>query len=147
MNLQIFVIVLLHTVILNYSTMKTILVDAVDTFVIEWEWINRDLYSLLESYPNPKIIVTNANDEQAVEFGLIDMPYEIFSMKHNPDKVDSLYFTTLFKKYKLQADDVVYFEHSREACESAQSLWIKTHFYDMVKKDLVALKEFLDRSL
>jgi len=127
--------------------MKTILIDAVDTFVIEWEWVNQELYSLLESYPNPKIIVTNANDEQMIKFGLVNMPYEMFSMKHNPDKVDPVYFTTMLKRYNLSVDDVVYFEHAEAACKSAESLWIKTHFYDMDKKDLVILKIFLDNNL
>lgn len=58
--------------------MKTILVDAVDAFVIEGEGIYEPLYKLLEAYPNQKIILTNANDEQMGKFGLNDMPYEVF---------------------------------------------------------------------
>lgn len=127
--------------------MKTILIDAVDTFVIEWEWINQELYSLLETYKNPKIILTNANEEQMIQFGLVNMPYEIFSMSHNPDKVDPKYFSTMLKEYNISAGDVVYFEHSKEACKSAESLWIKVHFYDMNTKDLVSLKNFLDTYL
>jgi len=47
--------------------MKTILVDAVDAFVIEngngFE-IFPEMHDLLETYPNRKIILTGANDEQ-----------------------------------------------------------------------------------
>ena len=47
--------------------MKTILVDAVDCFIIEQNEtfdIFQDIYKLLEPYPNRKIILTGANDEQ-----------------------------------------------------------------------------------
>lgn len=127
--------------------MKTILVDAMDTFMIEWEWINQNLHKLLETYPNPKVILTNANDEQMIEFGLIDMPYPIFTMSHNPDKPDPTYFETFLKEYNLSSDEVVYFEHHPDACKSAESLGISTHYYDMGLKDLDALKEFLDQNL
>ncbi len=127
--------------------MKTILVDAVDTFVIEGEGINQDLYKLLEIYPNPKVILTNANDEQMIEFGLVDIPYPVFTMNHNPDKPDPLYFETFLKDNNLTAQDVIYFEHHPDACKSAESVWITTHFYDMDKRDLVSLKEFLDSNL
>ncbi len=68
--------------------MKTILVDAVDTFVIEGEGIFREMHDLLETFPNRKIILTGANDEQFKEFGLDKMPYEVFTLKHNPEKTD-----------------------------------------------------------
>ena len=50
--------------------MKTILVDAAGTFVIEGKGIYKPLYDLLEQYPNPKLILTNANDEQMIEYGM-----------------------------------------------------------------------------
>jgi hypothetical protein len=48
--------------------MKTILVDAVHAFVIKDEGIFQPMYTLLETYLNPKIILTNANDEQMKTF-------------------------------------------------------------------------------
>ncbi|NIP27912.1 hypothetical protein GWN26_13265, partial [Candidatus Saccharibacteria bacterium] len=50
--------------------MKTILVDAIDAFVIVGEGIFQNMYDLLEQYPNKKIILTGANDEQMEKFGL-----------------------------------------------------------------------------
>ena len=47
----------------------------------------------------------------------------------------------------LNENDVVYFEHSIEAVESAQKSGIKTYHYDNNKKDLESLKKFLDESL
>ena len=127
--------------------MKTILVDAVNTFVIEGEGVFKDLYDLLEQYPYKKIILTNANDEQMNKFGLVDLPYDLFTLKHNPDKPDPVYFETMLKEYGLNAEDVVYFEHNPDAVKSAQSVGITSYHYDHEKKDLDALKAFIDENL
>lgn len=127
--------------------MKTILVDAARTFVTEEKEINRDLHALLETYPNPKLILTNANPEQQVEFGLVDLPYEMFTLNQNPKKIDPIYYETMLKQYDLTPDDVVYFEHNADAVGSAQSLGITTHHYDHEQKDLNALKTFFDENL
>lgn len=124
--------------------MKTILVDAVNTFVIKGEGVFEDLYKTLEEYPNRKIILTNADDEQMEKFGLNNMSYEVFTLKHNPDKVDPKYYETILKHFGLSASDVVYFEHNEDAVKSAQSVGITTHHYD---KDLEKLKAFLDKNL
>lgn len=131
--------------------MKTILVDAVNTSIIKNElgqFVKFDgLFNLLETYPNKKIIVTNANDEQMKEFGLDSVPYPVFTMKHNPDKPNPIYFETFLTQHELQASDVVYFEHNPEAVESAKSVGIHAYHYDKDSKDLVALKAFLDENL
>lgn len=127
--------------------MKTILVDAAGTFVIEGEGIYKPLYELLEQYLNPKLIVTNANDEQMIEYDLVNLPYEMFTLKHNPDKTDPIYFKKLFEHYNLSAEQVVYFEHSPEAVKSAESIGIASHYYDADKKDIESLKRFLDENL
>ncbi len=134
----------LHAIL---QEVKTILVDAVDTFVIEGEGIYQPLHNLLEQYPNRKIILTNANDEQMVEFGLTNLPYELFTLKHNPDKTDPKYFERMLEYFKLDKDDVVYFEHNPEAVKSAQSVEITSYHYDPNKKDLGALRKFLDGNL
>ena len=98
--------------------MKTILVDAVEAFVIEGEGVYKPMLDLLEQYPNRKIILTGANDEQFKKFGLDKMPYDVFTLKHNP-----------------------------EAVKSAQSIGITSCHYDSDKKDLVALRRFLDENV
>ena len=127
--------------------MKTILVDAVDCFVSDTGEIYKEMYELLETYPNRKIILTGANDEQFKKFGLDKMPYEVFTLKHNPEKTDKLYYVKMLEHFGLTEQDVVYFEHNPEAVRSAQSVGIPTHFFDYDKKDLIALKEFLDQNL
>ena len=127
--------------------MKTILVDAVDAFVIEGEGIFKEMHNLLETYPNRKIILTGANDEQFKVFGLDKMPYEVFTLKHNPEKTDPEYYKTLLNYFGLKPEDVVYFEHNPEAVKSAQSVGVTSYHYDPDKKDLTALKAFLDQNI
>ncbi|HEY4486649.1 MAG TPA: hypothetical protein VJB70_02870 [Candidatus Paceibacterota bacterium] len=127
--------------------MKTILVDAINTLVIVGEGIYQPMFDLLEQYPNRKIILTGADDEQMKEFGLDKMPYEVFTLKHNPEKFDSAYYEIMLAHFGLSKDDVIYFEHNEDAIKSAHSVGITTHHYDKDKKDLTALKQFLDINL
>ena len=66
--------------------MKTILVDAINAFVIKGEGVFNEMYKMLEQYPNKKIILTGASDEQMEMFDLNKMPYEVFTLKHDPEK-------------------------------------------------------------
>lgn len=126
---------------------KTILVDAVFAFVDEQGVIDTKLQALLDEYPNRKIIVTNADYEKTNAYKLCDMPYEVFTLKHEPNKTDPLYFNTLLMHFNFDNDDAVYFEHDPEAVASAKSAGIRTYHYESDEKDLVALKEFLDAAL
>ena len=126
--------------------MKTILVDAVYCFVSSEGKIFKGMHSLLETYPNKKIILTGANDEQFKRFGLDKMPYEVFILKHDPEKTDPKYYEALLSHFNLKKEDVIYFEHNVEAVKSAQSAGIKTYFYDNDKKDLKGLKGFFDEN-
>ena len=130
--------------------MKTILVDAVYCFIIEETGkfkIFQGMYELLEKYPNEKIILTSANDDKRELYGLDIMPYEVFTLKHNPEKTDVKYYKTFLTKFNLNKEDVIYFEHSQDAVKSAQSVGIKTYYYDDNKKDLESLKKFIDENL
>ena len=127
--------------------MKIILVDAVDCIVSPEGKIFEEMHSLLEAYPNMKIILTGANDVQFKKFGLDKMPYEVFTLKHNPEKTDPSYFEKMLTAFKVNKDDVIYFEHNPEAVQSAKSVGITSWFYDNERKDLVALKAFLDANL
>lgn len=127
--------------------MKTILVDAVDAFVIEGQGIFKEMYDLLETFLNRKIILTGANDGEFKGFGLDKMPYEVFTLKHNPEKTDPKYFEILLKHFSLSESEVVYFEHNPEAVKSAESIGIKSYHYDSKMKDLEALKRFLIQNL
>lgn len=127
--------------------MKTILVDAINAYVLEDGTIFKEMHDLPETYPNKKIVLTGANDEQFKHFNLDIVPYEVFTLKHNPEKTAPEYFKILLEKYDLKPDEAIYFEHNKEAVDSAVSVGIRTYFYDHTKQDLEALKNFLDRSL
>jgi len=127
--------------------MKTILVDAINAFVIKNEGIFDKMYEMLEQYPNKKIILTGANDEQMKMFGLDTMPYEVFTLKHNPEKIDPKYYEIMLKHFNLDIKDVIYFENDENAVKSAQSVGINTFHYNKEAKDLVALKQFIDNNL
>lgn len=127
--------------------MKTILVDAVYCFIVEKNGefeVFQDMHNLLEEYPNKKIILTNASDDKFEEYSLNKMPYEVFTLKHNPDKIDPEYYKVLLDTFKLSKEDVIYFEHSIDAVKSAESVGIKSYYYDNEKKDLESLKKFLE---
>ncbi|HBU10517.1 MAG: hypothetical protein US57_C0011G0077 [Candidatus Moranbacteria bacterium GW2011_GWC2_37_73] len=123
--------------------MKTILVDAVFTLIEEDGNVFEEMHELLEEFPNRKIILTGANDEQMETFKLHDAPYEVFTLKHDPEKTDPKYHEMMLEHFDLKADDVIYFEHGAEAVKSAESVGIKTYFYDAERKDLESLKKFL----
>ena len=128
------------------NNIKTILVDGWNAFFTP-DGIFQEMYKILEGYSNPKIVVTSANDEQLIQFGINKSPYKVFTLKHNPDKVNPVYFITLLKQFELNKENVIYFEHNVDAVKSAESIGIKTFYYDKNKKDLVASKQFLDNNV
>ncbi|HNX11278.1 MAG TPA: hypothetical protein PKI61_04005 [bacterium] len=131
--------------------MKTILVDAVDAFVIRTENGSFEIFEpmrkLLDGFPNKKIILTGANDEQYKKFGLDKMPYEVFTLKHDPEKTNPEYYKKMLEYFNLEVDDVVYFEHNSEAVASAQSVGIKTYHWDNEKRPLEELGIFLKQGV
>lgn len=127
--------------------MKTILVDAVDCFVSDKGEIFNKIQELLEAYSNKKIILTGANYEKYPMYNLDKMPYEVFTLQHNPEKTDPQYYEKMLANFGLSNNDVLYFEHNPKAVEVAKSIGINTYFYDNDKKDLDGLKKFLDENL
>jgi HAD superfamily hydrolase (TIGR01509 family) len=131
--------------------MKTILIDAVYCFIIEKEEGNfemfQEMFDFLETYPNKKIILTGAADDKIKFYKLDQMPYEVFTLKHNPEKTDPEYYKILLNKFNLKKDEVIYFEHDINAVKSAQSVGINTYHYDNEKKDLESLREFINNNL
>ncbi len=125
---------------------KVILVDAWKGLVDEYG-LFQEMRALLDEFENRKIILTNANEEERENHGIVNMPYEVFSLAHNPDKADPEYYKKMLEHFSLTPEDVVYFEHSAEAVESAESVGINTFHYNHEKKDLESLKSFLKENL
>ena len=72
------------------------------------------------------------------------MPYEFFTLRHDPEKTNPEYYKIMLKNFNLSTKEVIYFEHNPDAVKSAQSVGINTYFYNNDKKDLGGLKKFLD---
>lgn len=126
--------------------MKTILVDAWNTFLTD-NGMNQEMKQMLDAFPNQKIILTNANPEEKMKFGIVDMPYQVFSLEHNPNKTDPIYFQKMLENFGLTVDNVIYFEHNSAAVESARSLGINTFWYDKDAKDLSELTQFIKNNI
>ncbi len=123
------------------------MVDAWNTFVTK-DGVFQEMKQLLDKFDNKKIILTNANDEEKQEYGIVDMPYEVFGLSHNPDKTDPEFYRKMLDHFSLSSQDVVYFEHNTEAVESAKLAGIQAvYHYDKDKKDLVGLEKFLTANI
>ncbi|HRY82935.1 MAG TPA: hypothetical protein P5232_04550 [Candidatus Moranbacteria bacterium] len=127
--------------------MKTILVDAIGCLIDTEGNIFKDMQLLLDKFENKKIILTSADYKTNNSYNLNDTPYEVFTLKHNPEKTDPNYYKKMLEYFRLNAEDVIYFEHDKEAAKSAKSVGIKTSHYSKDKKDLVILENFLNDNL
>lgn len=127
--------------------MKTILVDAIGALVLKGEGLYKPMVDMLDTFPNKKIILTGANNKEIQKFGLTYLPYELFTLQHDPEKTNPEYFRQMLEHFNLSNSDVVYFEHNEEAMKSAESVGIKTFFYDENKKDIEGLRKFLSDNL
>ena len=123
--------------------MKVILVDAINTLIIPDKGMYEPLLKVLEDYPNRKIVLTGANNEEFIQHGLDKIPYEVFTLKHNPEKSNPSYYKILLEQFDLVVEDLVYIEHNMEAIHSAESLNIKVFHYDKDLKDINKLNQFL----
>jgi len=127
--------------------MKTILVDAIDGLVLKDGTIFEEMHVMLETFPNRKIVLTGANKENFEKFGLEAVPYEVFTLEHNPEKADPKYFEAMLENYGLATKEVLFFEHNPAAVKSAESAGIMTYYYDPISKDIEGLKNFLTENL
>ena len=129
----------------NYNeqnNMKTILIDAWNTFITP-EGVNREIQKILEEFSNKKIILTSANEEEKIQYGIMNMPYEVFSLKHQPNKDDPEYYKKMLKHFNLVAKETIYFEHNPNAAEAARSVGINTFWYNKDQPNLDSLKTSL----
>lgn len=124
--------------------MKTILIDAVHTFVSDKGVINKNIYSLIKKYDTQKIILTNAPQESFKKFGLDKVPYPVFTLEKNPAKTDDGYYEKMLDHFTLDANDCIYFEHNADAVHKAQELGIKSFHY---KGDFKKLSDFINENI
>ena len=127
--------------------MKVILVDAINTLIIPNEGVYEPLLKILDSYPNRKIVLTGANNEEFIQHGLDKLLYEVFTLRHDPEKSNPNYYKILLEQFDLAVEDLIYIEHNMEAIRSAESLNIKVFHYDKDLKDINKLNQFLELNI
>jgi HAD superfamily hydrolase (TIGR01509 family) len=125
--------------------MKTILVDAMNTISVDGK-IDQKMQEILDSFENRKIILTNANEEQRKEF-LSNVPYEMFSLDHNPNKTDGGYYEKMLEHFGLKPEECIYFEHNKAACDKAREVGITSYHFDHEERGLNKLEEFLKENI
>ena len=123
---------------------KIILVDAYHCLFDE-NGINTEMQEILDLFPNRKIVLTNANDEQIIEFGIDKSPYEVFTLKHNPNKNEGRYYEKMLDYFGLEAENCIYIEHSKESVKQAEALEIKTFHY--TDESIKLLEEFIRENI
>ena len=127
--------------------MIVILVDAINTLVIPIDGVYEPLLKILDSYPNRKIVLTGANNEEFIQHGLDKLLYEVFTLRHDPEKSNPNYYKILLEQFDLAVEDLIYIEHNMEAIRSAESLNIKVFHYDKDLKDINKLNQFLELNI
>jgi len=120
---------------------KIILVDGINCLVDGGGNVNTELKDYLDSLPNKKIVLTNAPLEKCKSCFKDIKDYEIFTLEHKIEKIDSDYYGTFLKKYNLDSSNVIYFEHKKEAVKSAEKVGIKSFYY---KGNLEDLRNFVN---
>ncbi|MCH8519645.1 MAG: hypothetical protein LAT82_02725 [Nanoarchaeota archaeon] len=125
---------------------KVILVDAYNTFVTQ-SGVDEEMFELLEDFENTKIIVTNANTQKQQELGIVNMPYEVFTLSFNPEKINPEYFRIFLGTYGLEPKNCVYFDHNSLAVENANKIGIISFHFNHEKRDLKELRTFLETYL
>ncbi len=121
---------------------KIILIDAYHCLFNE-DGISNELLDILESYPNKKIVLTNADDEQMVKFGINKSPYEVFTLKHDPNKTDDGYYKKMLEYFQMKPSECIYIEHDIKAILKSRESGIESFHY---QKDLKKVKEFISQS-
>ena len=125
---------------------KTILVDAWNTLFTE-KGVDHALQTLLETFSHSKIVLTNATDEEQKQFGMDSSPYPVFTLAHNPNKSNPIYYKTMLARFNLNTRNVVYFEHNLAAVESARSVGITTLQFDKNVRNIAQVEAFLRENL
>jgi FMN phosphatase YigB (HAD superfamily) len=78
---------------------------------------------------------------------LINPPYPLFTLKHNPEKSDPQYYQIMLQHFNFTPVEVVCFENEKHSVASATAVGITVYHYDRNEQDIKKLKEFLDEHL
>jgi FMN phosphatase YigB (HAD superfamily) len=127
--------------------MKFILVDAVHTLIDSNFNVDQEMFKMLESFQNQKIIVTNAGGESLERIEKLGILYPIFTLCRNPEKINSDYFRQFMMQYDCKNSDLLYFDHNILAVKAAEIVGIKSFHYEVEKRNIEEVKNFLTDNL
>ena len=124
-------------------SITTILCDLIGTFADKKGNIYQDINELLKTFPQQKILLTSATNQQLKEFKLTNMPYPIYTTEHTIEKNSPEYYKKLLKQFNLTPQEVIYIERKPEAIETAKQLGIKTIEFNAEDRDINIVKKLL----
>ena len=133
-----------NDVFMTYHKLKRVLlVDGMFTIYDSEFNVNSEILTVLNSFNAQKILVVNGFRERGQKL-LEQHGFEAFSMEEKKvNKDNPLFFGTLFKKYHLTADEVLYFDHKKENVDTAKKLGIISEVYQSPTQ----IKEFIEKNL
>ncbi len=135
-----------NDVFMEYNKKKrTLLVDGMHCLYDEKFNVNKKLFDVLQSFDARKILVVNNFKDRAEEL-LKDYNYEVFSFNGKILKNRKDFFEKLLNKYKLDKNEIIYFDHDERNIETAEEVGIKNVFvYDgKIKKIEELIKKNLE---
>jgi HAD superfamily hydrolase (TIGR01509 family) len=132
-----------NNVFMQYNKEKSIiLVDGMHCLYDKGFKINKELLEIIGSFDNKKVLVVNGYSEKAKEI-LNEYGIEIFSLEDEKIKKDNVkFFERLLQKYRLNSQQLIYFDHAEENIDSAKKLGIKSILY----KDNNQIKGFIEKN-
>ncbi len=150
-----------NDVFMTYNKVKrVILVDGMFTIYDSNFKVNSELLAILNSFNAKKILVVNGFREKGrklLESGGFQASsgFEAFSLEEEKvNKDDPLFFETLFKKYNLSSEEVLYFDHQKENVDAAKKLGILSEVYqtpmqvnEFIEKNLFGFKSLIQKNV
>ena len=114
-----------NDVFMEYNKKKRVLlIDGMHCLYDENFNINKKLFDALQNFNCRKIIVVN-NFKEKAEALLKEYGYEIFSFNGKILKNKKEFFEKLMEKYKIEKDEIIYFDHDDENVDTAEEAGIK----------------------
>ena len=128
---------------------RLILVDGMHCLYDENFNINKELLGLINNLNTHTVLTVNGFREKGLNLVKnydknYDTNWEAFSLEEKKIKKDSSeYFEVLLKKFNLEAEEVMYFDHDKNNVETAKKLGILSKHYT----DIKSIKNFVEDNL
>ncbi len=132
-----------------YKDKRLILVDGMHCVYNENFEVNKELLDIINDFNSHTILVVNKFREKGGNLVKshsegYDTNWKAFSLEESEIKKDNQeYFKTLLKRFDLNQEEVMYFDHDRKNVETAKKLGILSRHYT----DNKSIKKFIEDNL